>query len=570
MPDIAYIKELKNYYVTELYAKTRTEQKIDQEYRDDTFAVPEVREPHKPLRLGIGSRMVDAPAEQIITSNPQVYFMGDNEKVVACLSKVVNGKWIPYLKNLNPNPFKELVKDKLCRGESYIRVAQNPAWHDGDKVGLPFLFVVPDPMTIYSSIEDNDGGWLPGCGVPNNTIVYSNRLPSDVLLRYPDWEDKKQRKSKKERVEWIEYHTKDYRCFIADDEVVLEGENPYGFNPHIRKFSGFGRRSPDGELADLIVSDLRFSRDLIKEHCIIESDIAYRSHLAAHRPLIVTSEGEIDEKQLQNVSLGAYDISALGNLPPNTVLQTEINIPPPTQAEYQYASMKWSELVQRNPFLMSGFPQGSSGRQQDMSTTAAGKRYDAPIENTQLGVATAIEMALAICAKIPDLLPEGLSREDIERKYSCEVKLRADDPIERDRAITLMDRLRTTGGASLRSFLIQGRGMTQDEADDEIAQILAEKVTIYNPDVAAVLGMDAAMEMGMADKVLQAKQKTATMQQNLGASVVQGGQGGVDNPMTPSAMQRAQGEAQTTLGMEQSPEPVKGARTPPVNYTRGD
>ena len=113
--------------------------------------------------------------------------------------------------------------------------------------------------------------------------------------------------------------------------------------------------------------------------------------------------------------------------------------------------------------------------------------------------------------------------------------------------------------------------MTQDEADDEIAQILAEKVTIYNPDVAAVLGMDAAMEMGMADKVLLAKQKTQTMQQigGLAQSTVQGGESGIMTQMTPSAMQRAQGEAQTPMGMEQSPEPVKGARTSPANYTRG-
>mgnify|MGYP001568525300 CR=1 FL=1 len=178
---------------------------------------------------------------------------------------------------------------------------------------------------------------------------------------------------------------------------------------------------------------------------------------------------------------------------------------------------------------------------------------------------------MSICGKIPDLLPEGLTREDIERRYQCEVKLRADDPIERDRSITLMDRLRTTGGASLRSFLIEGRGMTQDEADDEIAQILAEKVTIYNPDVAAVLGMDAAQEMGMADKVLLAKQKTQTMQQSGGIeqNMVQGGEGGVSPQMPQSGVQRAQGEVETQLGAEMGTQPQVGARRSPEPYTRG-
>ena len=233
--------------------------------------------------------MVDAPAEQIVTSNPQVFFeiQKGNKDISKKLSKVVNQNWIEHLRLQNPNPFKETVKNKGARGESYIKLAHNETWvtnpvskdNDGlpvfTRVGLPVLFVVPDPMVIYGSPEEDDCGWIPNSGVPNTVVVYYKRQLSELVVKYPSWEDPKGRVGREgdDLVDWYEVWDKNTKYFEADGEVLIHTKNPYKFTPFIRKYSGFGRRSPDGELANLIVSDLRFSRDLIMQECITRSNI---------------------------------------------------------------------------------------------------------------------------------------------------------------------------------------------------------------------------------------------------------------------------------------------------------
>src|SRR3990167_10404607 len=120
------IRQTKEHYTTNLYNKVRAEQKIDQEYIDDTFSVPEIHEPHNIYRAGLGDRIVNAPAERIVTSNPQVFFhprqntKSAHESALK-LSELVNGHWIPILRKQNPNIFKEFIKNQLGRGEAFFR-----------------------------------------------------------------------------------------------------------------------------------------------------------------------------------------------------------------------------------------------------------------------------------------------------------------------------------------------------------------------------------------------------------------------------------------------------------------
>ncbi len=304
------IQNLEEHYINNLYSNVRKEQTEDLTYRDDTFEVPEVRTPHKLWRSGIGARMVDAPAEQIVTSNPQVFFemLKGSKDTAKKLSKEVNQNWIEILRLENPNPFKEDVKNKLSRGESYIRLAHNEMWvtnpvgeKDGlptfRKFGMPVLFLTPDPMVIYGSPEEDDSGWIPNTGVPNVVIVDYERQYSDVIVRYKNWSNPEKREPGG-LVKWREFWDKNTMQLKADGEVVLRAKNPYGFTPFARKYSGFGRRSPDGELAELIVGDIRFSRDLIKQECITRSNIASIEHIFAHRPKTIMSEGQLSAEQL--------------------------------------------------------------------------------------------------------------------------------------------------------------------------------------------------------------------------------------------------------------------------------
>jgi hypothetical protein len=185
------------------------------------------------------------------------------------------------------------------------------------------------------------------------------------------------------------------------------------------------------------------------------------------------------------------------------------------------------------------------------------------MDNTENAFATAIKMAFKECQVIPGLIPDGIRETDLEMDYEVEVKLKAKDPIEDDRKITLGDRLWSAGkgSISLKRFHTQYQGLTDEESDKEIARMLADQVTIYNPDIASVMGMVAAEESGMEEWLQKAKERRTMIEQS--------GAQGMREEQTPSAQQRTQGEVQTPLGQEIGTEPNRGARVPPEAYTRG-
>jgi len=221
-----------------------------------------------------------------------------------------------------------------------------------------------------------------------------------------------------------------------------------------------------------------------------------------------------------------------------------------------------ADLRQRHPYIMAGFPSGTSGRQQGMTDVAAMRRYDSVVENTETEWATAFEMALKVCKAVPTLVPPGLQRADLDAVIKCEVKLKAKDPIEEDRLITLGDRLRKLPdpGIDIETFHTQFMGYTRGESKKIQAKMLADMVTIYNPDVAAVMGMVAAEESGMEQWLERARERRATLERQ---------QRGLAEMPPATTQERALGEVGTELGREIGTEPIRGARRSPERYTRG-
>lgn len=548
------IREYKQHY-KKLYSAVRDIQKEDQSYRDDTFPVPEIRDPHRVWRSGMGKDMVDSPAEQIVTSNPQAFFeirKGDKDASIR-FSKEVNQDWIDILRRQNPNPFKESVKNKLGRGESFIHPIHNELWVTGNKErkGLPVLFLIPDPMVVYASPQEDENG------IPEIVIILYQRQPKDLIVKYPSWTNPKKAgtgDNKDATVEWFEFWDKNTMHFEADEEVVVHQDNPYGFTPFVRKYSGFGRRSPEGKLEDLIVSNIRTRKDLIKQECIKRSNIYSVEDIFSHRPRTIVSPGEINKNELEKLTWGSYDLNVLQNVPAGTEIIKDDYPSVPNEMYMSHANLK-AEIAQREPFTTAGWPMGSSGRQQDITFIAAMRRYDTVVENTENEWATAFEMALKICQVIPTLKPEGLHKRDLASVYKCQVKLKAEDPTEQDRLATLGDRLWAGGQGSidLRTNLVRYQGYTEDEAEDIIANILVDRLTLYNPDVASVMGMVFAEESGMERWIEQAKQRQAEMAQ----------QGGMTKELPPTGMERIKGES---AGLEVAGS--MGAKRPPERYTR--
>ena len=550
------IANLKKRYIDILYGQTRREQKEDLEFINDTFNVEAVKKPHKVVRLGLGYEIVNAPGEQIVTSNPQanIEVLKGGKGAEERISQVVNG-WIDVLRRQNPNPFKESVSNKLGRGENYIKVIHNESWvtKGQRRYGLPVFFLIPDPMVIYGSPEEDEDG------VPSRLIVSCERQPSELVVRYPWWRPEKDEKL----VEWFEYWDPGTKQFEADGVIVLRKPNIYGRVPYVRRYSGFGRRSPDGELSNLIVSDIRNSRGLIEEICVMESDIASVLHLSAHKPKLITAAGKVRREQIQELKFGTYKVNIIDELGDLSQFQLkDLEIDQPTMEAFQHLASLKADLRQRHPFIMAGFPLGTSGRQQGMTDVAAMRRYDTIVENTETEWATAFEMALKICQAVPTLVPVGLQKTDLDADIKCEVKLKAKDPIEEDRLITLGDRLRRlpNPGIDIETFHTQFMGYTKEDSKKIQAKMLADMVTIYNPSWAEVMGMVAAEEGGMTDWLERAGAKRKTLEKQ---------QGALAQMPPPTTQERALGEVETEAGREYPIEPGRGARRPPIRYTRG-
>lgn len=580
MRTIEEIRELKEYAIDDLYSGTRTEQKTDLEYINDTFKTG-IRKPHRVFRSGIGRKIADAPAEAIITDNPLAsveIFKGKQDASIR-LSEVINQRWIELFKRQSPNPTKEFVKNLLGRGEAYFKILHNEHWArcpkcngkgkigkskcdyckgegdvDADKrVGLPIKLFVPDPMVVYGSPEEDNNG------IPEWTIVFYERQLKDLILAYPHLE--KLKEGKKKLAQWLEYEDKDIIYIEAEGIPVTNGiePNPYKEPLYVRRYSGYGRRSPDGELSNLIVSDLRFQRDLIKEECTVRSNINSIENLFAHRGKTITSPDKIDRAAFETAEWGEYTLKIFENVPAGTTIETD-DVPQAPPEMYAHLANVRMELAQRNPLI--NIPGGTSGRHEEKILAHGLSRHATVVENTQNALATVLEKGLRICNTLPDWKPAKLNKGDLDTDYQIRVDLKAADPIEEDRLITLGDRLRRLPNPAidLGTFHTEYLGKTQDESDKIQAKMLADMVTIYNPDWAAVAGMVSAKESGMEmylEEMMQRRQEMEGQEQGLGK-------------VPPATTQeRAGGEVETPTGREMGTEGTRGGRKPPARYTRG-
>jgi hypothetical protein len=558
------ILDLKEYYISTLYGQARQEQAIDQLFYEDTFDVPMIKDKSKILRSGLARRIIDTPAEQLISSNPQVFVNSGEKEADIRLSKLLN-YWVQILRRQNPNPFKENIKNPLLRGETYIYLCHNEyaVSNDYDGKTMPIDFLIPDPATIYASEEEDENG------CPLRVIVSFTRRVTDIQRYYPKWEPP----TRDKLVDWVAYFDKDVKYCEAGGIPVLEGknsdsdgivENPFKSVPFIRRFSGFGRRDADKELESLIVSEIRGSRGLLMEECLTRSDVASALHLYSNpRVTIVipdTSDGVDASTFKKQYSLEAGSVSVLP-LPAGSTFPEQNQLKPVPEMFAHLAEVN-ARILHRHPMAGAGATATNSGRQDDLMGQTMMHRYQSIVENVESMFAVAFEKSLEICEELGIEL-EGIKTSDLEREIDITVKLRAEDPLERDRLITLGDRLYNGGNGSIdiETYHTEFLGYTQEKSRQVQAKMLADKVTLYNPDVAQVMGMVFAEESGLGDWLDKAKQATAQTQTQQRAL-----------PSQPPPTQGARPpEILTEQGFEMMDMSAsqKGARRPPTNYQRG-
>jgi len=276
--------------------------------------------------------------------------------------------------------------------------------------------------------------------------------------------------------------------------------------------------------------------------------------------IILPTGEEVDFEQLRNMDLGSYSINIL-NLPAGYEIKWG-DTKPPTREMYQHMVDLRGEIQQRHPFIMAGFPMGSSGRQQDMAQSSAMRRYDSILESTQDEFATAFEMGLKICKMVPTLRPDNIKEADLNMDFKVEVKLKADDPIEQDRLATLGSRLYQSGEIDIRTNLIKYQGYSPENTEEIIENILVDKVTLNSPEIAELMGLKVAEKAGMMDELEVLRQRRAQAQSQAAT---------LGMAMSPTERRRGQGETKTETGRNMIDEALRqrGQRSSPERYTRG-
>jgi len=502
--NLAEIKELQSYYFEHRYSGKVAEQKEDDTFYRDEFTVPQLEDMVRISRTGDGARLVNRPVAQLASavmkvSRKPIKDTLDQKDASLRISEMINEDWIPHMMRGNPNPKLAFIKYLFLRGEAYVQPLHSMAWvtRPFDKTGLPVYFRIPDPINIYPSPNENESG------VPEHVCVLYERIPGLVKSLYPHWVNPENKKPN-DTVTWWEYWDKSIRVFEADGQIVLESPNPYGKAPFVRKVSGWGTESPDGDPEDSVVGILRNSREILRRLCATASDKDWIMHNFANRSIDVQPID--DTHNVPKNFRDAYTVASgiVHELPYGITVTRAVEELPEIQY-FQYENELRAQLAELTPASLSGGPVGGSGRQQDISVGIAMKNFEEQVRRTEDAFSTAFSMALEMCDKIPNLRPDVLNKSDLNGNYDIIVSLEAEDPIEQDRLRTLGSRLYQQGEIDLETNLTKYQGYTQEEAKRIMAKILVDNVTRNNPIIGELMGRRLAREAGMEEEYLALK-----------------------------------------------------------------
>jgi hypothetical protein len=565
-----YIIDFKKQMV-ERHVQRIQQQMLDQKFLENTYPLTLIKKVDYQMRTNFAARMINAVTQQLISNLPKAYTAPNvDTKVAKESSKNVSiflNKCIGFLLQYPSNPFEQTFKNFNYRGDTWLYTPHNA---DVAKNGyenypgtLPVHFILYDPMVVFSDPNEEIDG------EPKRVIVLFQRTVSDIRQFYPKWSNPKNTDTNK-KCEFVLYFDKEKSYAEADGEPLFnddEGKllngtgergNPYGCVPFVHMYSGWGFESQERNPELLAYSRIRLLRDLITEDSQVRSDQLYNFHTFAHRSktLYLPAGAELGTNWKDSYKNEPDKLNVL-TLPegadPNWFKVEDSQLFEP--AAFAYADRIRSDLGQEFPAPLQGVGGTSSGREANILSGNALAIYDCAVENTSLTWAKGFLKALKVCQSL-DILPDPITPDDIKRVNSITVDLRTDDPIARDRQITMGSTLVDNGKRSLKTFLMKDMRMTEDEADEEIDNILEDKIILQSPEIAAFLGYKAAQKSGMADELQAYREQTQGKTQiEMGSPVgSKGGQPRQGNIKTP--MGREMVDVNQTVGQRLPPTPT--------------
>jgi hypothetical protein len=516
------VQEIRDFH--QYQTKTRHnlklgEQQIDQTFWDDTYLLPLVKKPDYILRTGFVAEMINGITQLLIGDNPKLYVTSrkDTDASKKASSRIASegNRFLKILLRDKFSPYRESFKKFNIRGEAWIYTPHNElcakwngndSWYDKYPDLLPVQFISYDPMVVFADPNEEVDG------TPVRVVLSYERTAGELKSKYPNWNRKPHQDTQStdnDKVKFMFYIDKEQMYAEADEVEIFHRPNIYGFVPLTHSFAGFGIETVDKDPSKMALSRIGMVRDGIVEESTIRSDIYFNMHRYAHkfRTLYLPAGTETNKDAFASYMENPDGINEV-KLPQGTdpswfkVDETQEFSP----QVYAYADRVFARQTMMYPLALRGAGGGSSGRQDDLSTSSGLAIYQCVVENNNLLWARAMDNAFKVMFKVPNLRTPNLQEGDNNSYSEISVDLKRDDLVDRDRKIGNGRISVTQGQRSLRTHLIKDYGMTAEDADDEIDNILAERIMFQSPDIAAFLGFKAAEKSGMADELNAYKQ----------------------------------------------------------------
>jgi hypothetical protein len=551
------IIEFKDWVIGRNSAKIK-EQELDQSFFDDTYElpIPVFVDKKYILRTGFVAGMANSITQQVISYQPKVYTDSRNKGSLDGANRIASlcNKWCKTLSKQSVNPFRDTFKTlTFTRGESWIYIPHDDelmrldGWQELYPDRLPVYFMMIDPSVVYHEpSEDIDGK-------PRRVVLSYKRSVGDLKANYPNWKPPVGTKTSDQLDFWM-YVSKDVRYAEVDEKPLymnntgklMNGDgmmsNPYGLVNFVHRYTGYGSDSKDKDPSTLAFTRTRMIRDKIKEDAAMATDFRYNQSELVWK--IRNIYWPIDREKPENL-FAEYN-SRPGAI---NVIHVPSGVEPKVEESrslgadaYAYRNFVKSDLNMEHPASIRGMASGTSGRQEDILGAAGLAMYDSPVEAISSLWAEAFDIAIKICSLNElKILPAGLKEGDKDSYTDLRIDLKKDDLVARDRMVMAGRTMVNDGQLSLRSHLIKNVGMTEEEADDEIDEILSEKYMFQSPEIAAFLGAIAAQNSGMADRLEAYKQAiNGTPNINVGTPIgSKGGQPRTGNIQSETGMNMA-------------------------------
>ncbi len=546
MPTTDEIRDFVFHLQDRVHGDKHAQQEIDQTFYWDINPIPLLRkitvgnsqtqDSDYVIRTGTAMDLVNSVASQIITDNPQVFRkeLADNTTSKGRAERVgiETNRWARNALYQEPQAYQEHIKNNMIYGEAVIHTVHNQFLAEWDKSehggkswqsvvpeAMPVKFFIMNPMIVYIDPKDMEDG------IVKRAVISYERSIGDIKRIYPFFDA--QGKEVTDTTPFFIYWDENIRYSEAggvdnrqpvfkDAEGVLSNgdgiqENPYGFVPFTHAYSGFGSGTPDNNPASLAVSRLRSMRGQLVEDTTIRSNLNFGIHksMHKHRNIINKSGKPLGPDAFKDYSEKAYSMNEL-LLPVGADFEVSESLMPDASA-FQYYLNVHADLLSQDPPTLRGFPSGTSGRQEDILGSRGMRLYDSIVFGTSRSFETAIGHGLRILEKMPFLMPPGLHEGDIEKHWKVTLQLKSSDALDADRLSNQGSALVTAQQLSNRSNLIKYQGMTEVQADDEMAQIQAER--FMNSDIiGALLAQRAAEKSGMGDEIAKVSKEATRIE----------------------------------------------------------